>query len=244
MALSKVISKDQFSEISEELKSFYVESGDGYKLDLEGEEDYGALKRAKEHEKAERLAIAKERDELKAKLEQYSTKEAREKGDFSAFEKSVQEKYAAKDAAREAEFKSALDAKDAENASLRTYVTKAEAKALATKVSTVPPLMAKYLRDRLQVESSDGVTKIRVLDREGRPSAMTTDDLVAEYAADKEFSQIMIASKASGGSGMSNATGGGAAYNPSKAGQNAPDLSKIKPKEVVAYLDAKKAMEK
>jgi len=237
MALSKTISKDQFSEISEELKPFYVESGDGYKLDLEGEEDYGALKRAKEHEKAERLAIAKERDELRAQLEQYSTKEAREKGDIAALDKSYQEK-----------MKAVTSAKDEEINNLRAIFTEklveGEALSLSAKISTDPDLMLPHIRARIQADFSDGVPKIRVLDQDGRPSAMTIDDLAAEIVGNKKFSKIITASKASGGSGMSNATGGGAAYNPTFSGQNAPDLSKIKPKEVVAYLDAKKAMEK
>ena len=51
MALKKKITKEAFEKLPDVLKSEYVANGDDYVLDVDGEEDTGALKRAKDREK-------------------------------------------------------------------------------------------------------------------------------------------------------------------------------------------------
>lgn len=69
MALKKKINKNEYEKLNESFKELYVEDGDNFILDLEGEEDLGALKRAKEHEAAKRKEAAKLAKELKDELE-------------------------------------------------------------------------------------------------------------------------------------------------------------------------------
>ena len=52
MALKKKLTKEEHSKLSDHLKAEYIEDGDGdgFRLDIDGDEDTGALKRAKDRE--------------------------------------------------------------------------------------------------------------------------------------------------------------------------------------------------
>jgi hypothetical protein len=79
-------------------------------------------------------------------------------------------------------------------------------------------------------ETSEGF-QTRILDREGKPSAFTIDDLKKEILANKEFSPILKASNATGG-GASGARGSGGAGSSGKI-----DFSKSA-KEIAAQMKA------
>jgi hypothetical protein len=50
MALKKKLTKEEYSKLSDHIKAEYIEDGDGFRLDIDGDEDTGALKRAKDRE--------------------------------------------------------------------------------------------------------------------------------------------------------------------------------------------------
>ena len=50
MALKRTVSKEEHAKLDEGIKGLYIEDGDGFRLDLDGGEDNGALKRAKDRE--------------------------------------------------------------------------------------------------------------------------------------------------------------------------------------------------
>ncbi|WBF76910.1 hypothetical protein PSV3_00208 [Septimatrevirus PSV33] len=50
MALKKKLTKEEHAKLSDALKAEYIEDGDGFRLDVDGDEDTGALKRAKDRE--------------------------------------------------------------------------------------------------------------------------------------------------------------------------------------------------
>ena len=50
MALKKKLTKAEYEKLSEHIKAEYIEDGDGFRLDIDGDEDTGALKRAKDRE--------------------------------------------------------------------------------------------------------------------------------------------------------------------------------------------------
>lgn len=58
------ITKEQHAALDQALQAIYVADGEGYSLDA----DIGALKRAKEHESAQRKALGAENAQLKTRL--------------------------------------------------------------------------------------------------------------------------------------------------------------------------------
>ena len=78
----------------------------------------------------------------------------------------------------------------------------------------------------------------RVLDKDGKPSAMTVEELAAEFVANKDFSAIITASKASGGAGKPSNNNGGGAPNQS---DKPADLASMNPAQLAEHIKASKA---
>ena len=55
-----------------------------------------------------------------------------------------------------------------------------------------------HLVSRMSYEDKDDVPTLRILDKSGKPSALTEDDLKKEFQADPAFAPLMIGSKANG----------------------------------------------
>ena len=92
MALKKKITKEDHAKLSDALKSEYVEDGDGFRLDVDGEEDTGALKRAKDREAQLRREAEAKLREAQEQLDALGSDDARKKGDIATLEKSWQKK--------------------------------------------------------------------------------------------------------------------------------------------------------
>lgn len=233
MALKKKLTKEEYAKLSDALKAEYIEDGDGFRLDVDGEEDTGALKRAKDREAQLRREAEKAKKELEDRLAEIEGDDARKKGDIATLEKSWQKK---------------LDDQKAEYegkvAKLTGHTTKSlvdnVALSIASKISNAPNVILPHIRARLQADFEGDEPKTRVLDKDGKPSAMTVDELSAEFVANKDFSAIITASKASGGAGKPSQNGGGA---PKINGQSdkPADLSKMNPQELAAHLKEAKA---
>lgn len=223
--LKKKIAK--LEEVKEEFRSLYKEDGaGGFVLLLEDDgEDVGALKRAKDHEKEQRKIAEKEAKELKEKLEEVTAGSARKAGDIDALDKSWGEKYAK----LEAELRGEIAGRDGH---LNKLLVDNVAQSLASKISTAPAVILPHIKARLQAEFQDGAGVTRVLDANGKPSALTLDELETEFRGNKDFAPIIIASKASG-SGALGSGGGGA------QGSNI-DYTKASPKEIVEHIKSTK----
>lgn len=234
MALKKKLTKEEHAKLSEHLKAEYVEDGDGFRLDVDGEEDTGALKRAKDREAQLRRDAEKAKKELEDRLAEIEGDDARKKGDIATLEKSWQKK---------------LDDQKAEYegkvSKLTSHTTKSlvdnVAMQLASKISTAPALLLPHIRARLQADFEGDEPKTRVLDKDGKPSALTVEELSQEFIANKDFSAIITASKASGGAGKSSQNGGGAPNNPGNSGNQTADLSKMSPQALAEHLKNAKA---
>lgn len=235
MALKKKITKEEHAKLSDALKGEYIEDGDGFRLDVEGEEDTGALKRAKDREAQLRRDAEKAKKELEDKLAEIEGDDARKKGDIATLEKSWQKKLDDQKAEYEAKV-----------SKLTSHTTKSlvdnVATQIASKISTAPALLLPHIRARLQADFDGDEPKTRVLDKDGKPSAMTVEELSAEFVANKDFSAIITASKASGGAGKPSQNGGGATKIPGQSDKSA-DLSKMNPAELAAHLKEAKATE-
>ena len=231
MALKKKLTKAEYEKLSEHIKAEYIEDGDGFRLDIDGDEDTGALKRAKDREAQLRRDAEAKLREAQEELDRINGDDARKKGDIATLEKSWQKK---------------LDDTKAEYegkvSKLTTHTTKTlvdnVATQIATKISNAPALLLPHIKTRLQADFEGDAPVTRVLDKDGKPSAMTVEELAAEFVANKDFSAIITASKASGGAGKpSNNNGGGAPNNSDKPA----DLASMNPAQLAEHIKASKA---
>lgn len=231
MALKKKLSKAEYDKLSDAIKAEYIEDGDGFRLDIDGDEDTGALKRAKDREAQLRRDAEAKLREAQEELDRINGDDARKKGDIATLEKSWQKK---------------LDDTKAEYegkvSKLTAHTTKTlvdnVATQIATKISNAPALLLPHIKSRLQADFEGDSPVTRVLDKDGKPSAMTVEELAAEFVANKDFSAIITASKASGGAGKpSNNNGGGAPNNSDKPA----DLASMNPAQLAEHIKASKA---
>lgn len=232
MALKKLVSIADFAKLDKTTQALYkAEPSDGnHILDVEGEEDIGALKRAKDRETEEnrilRAKIKETEDNAAAEAEKArkaAEKLARETGDVKALEKSWAEKHAAQE-------KILKDQLASREAAIVELTVGTAATAMAAKISTAPDLILPHIQRRLKSEIVDGKAVVKVVDDKGQPSALTIAELEAEFVANKSYAAILTGSKASGGG----ATGGG-------GGSGAPGGKvdfKGSPKEIAASLVA------
>lgn len=235
MALKKKLTKEEHAKLSDALKAEYIEDGDGFRLDVDGDEDTGALKRAKDREAQLRKDAEKEAKELRERLESIEGDDARKKGDIATLEKSWQSK-----------LEKQREEYEAKVSKLTSHTTKTlvdnVASQLAHKISNAPAIIMPHIKSRLIADFESDTPVTRVLDKDGKPSALTIDELANEFVANKDFSAIITASKASGGAGKPSQNGGGA---PKFNGQSdkPADLSKMNPAELAAHLKEAKANE-
>lgn len=203
------VTNEEYDLLDDSLKTIYQKDGDGYKLPIEGLEDTGALKRAKEHEKERRQKAESElkeiKDQLTAKEDEIINlhKGAVSKDDVEALERSYKEKLEK----TANEYESRIN--EAEG-SLRNMLVDNVATKLANEISTVPDLMSGAISARLTTEIVDGKATTRVLDQNGNLSALTVDDLKKEFIANEKFSSIIVGSNASGSGATGSGNGSGA----------------------------------
>lgn len=204
------VNAEEYELLDDAIKAEYKKDGDGFSLTVDGLEDTGALKRAKEHEKERRQKVEAELKEIK---DQLTTKEdeiidlrkgAVSKDDVEALERSYKEKLEKS----EKEYSGRIQ--EAEG-SLRSMLVDNVATKLANEISTVPELMSGAISARLTTEIVDGKATTRVLDQNGKPSALTVEELKKEFVANEKFSSIIVGSNASGSGAQGSGNGGGAA---------------------------------
>ena len=237
MALKKKITKEAYDKLSDALKAEYVEKDGAYVLDVEGDEDTGALKRAKDRESQLRKDAEQRAREAEERLAEIEGDDARKKGDIATLEKKWKKDL------EEANAKSS-----ATIAKLTAHTTKTlldgTAQQIAAKISTVPALMAKAIRERLAVNFDGDEPTLQILDAAGKPSAMTLEQLSQEFVANKEYSGIIVGSKATGGGaakdGFAKRNGGAAQDNTDKP----VSLAKMNPRELAEHLKAQREANK
>jgi hypothetical protein len=201
--MKRKISKDEFAALPEALKQYYKQEGDSYVLQLEGDEDAGALRRAKDREVEARKAAEKKAQELQDQINSLTDGNARKAGDIATLEKSWKEKHEQ----LKTEFESKLSAKDKYiKDSLLKGTTAQLAAALAGENSI---LLVPHIKERLTVDFSGEAPVLRVLDKDGNASALSLEDLKKEFVENKQFASIIIGSKATGGAGSGRSGNGG-----------------------------------
>ena len=228
MALQKKITKEVFEKLPEALKAEYIEKDGNYVLDIEGDEDTGALKRAKDREAQKRREAEKALKTAQQELDDLQDNDAKKRGDIETLEKSWKEK----DEKKDKEHQEKLTTKDN---FIRRSLVDAKALEIATTISKSPKVLLPHIKARLTADLEADTPITKILDADGKPSAMTVKELSEEFVANKDFASIIIGSKASGSSTVGNdklPKGG--------ASSGDKDLSKATGSELVEHLKAKK----
>lgn len=231
MALKLKLSKKEYEKLSDDLKAEYKADGDSYALDVEGLEDTGALKRAKDREVQLRKDAESERDELR---EQVKTLEKTGSGDVAR----LQKKWDADKKAMTDEHTATLGKRDGFiMKTLKTGLAERIAAALNPKA---PKVFVPHLESRITVDMTGDEPKVVILGPDGKPSTLTAEQLQQEFVANKDFAGMIVGSKASGGAGATNNKVPGGAPNPTTGNQQPPSLATMKPADLVATIKANK----
>jgi hypothetical protein len=236
--LAEPVAKE-YKEVVEGDKKHYI-------LDLDGayvsDEPIDALKNAKNYEKKARQDAEKKAKESDTKLLslQEEIDEMRRgnipKGDVEKLEKSWKEKMDKAVVDRDTQIQ-------ARDKTLQRILVENIANKMAGEISAAPDLILPHIKARLTTELNDGEYVTRVLDKDGKPSALGIEELQKEITADKRFSLIIKGSKASGGGASGDGSGGGkgrSGASPTIDLSKPFDPNKATPMELVAYQKAQK----
>lgn len=239
MALKRKLNKEQYNKLSDDFKKEYKAGtgDDEFLLDTEGDEDTGPLKRALERERSAAGTSKARVEELERQLEELSTNDAKKNGDIATLEKQWQKKLDT----QKAEFDGKLSKS---NAHIQKTMVDNVASEMAGRISKAPALLLPHIRNRITVDFEGDEPTTKVLDATGKVTALTVADLEKEILGNKDFSAIIVASRASGGASPNgNKPGGGAPATIFQPNQQSADLSKLTPQQMVAHIQATKAAE-
>lgn len=190
--LKQKLSETEFSGLNDVLKAEYTKKDDGsYYLETdEAKELVNALQRLKEANKGNEQMVASINEQLRVAREEV----ARKQGDLATLENSWK-----------AKAKAQKEADEAEKAQLKAIAKEGYLNSLLSNIVGKFALPEKHVRrdfeERIEVVFENGKPVHRVLDKDGKVSALTIDDLEKEFIADSNYSKYIIASKASGSAG-------------------------------------------
>jgi hypothetical protein len=205
----KKIDKAAFDALSDAHKALYVVDGEGYKLNVEIDDDAPELRRAKEREKARADEAERKLAELNTRLEELEGGDARKRGDIATLEKSWKDKL-------DAATKKATDTITALRTKVEQLMTDNSVTSLASEIFTKPSRDVRLLKDRVKVEWDGDTPTLRVLDKDGKPSALSLDDLRKETVDNAEYKDILLGSRATGSGGTGGNNRGGAPKQPAE----------------------------
>lgn len=203
MALKRKVTKTEFAALNPLIQAEYTLTGDEYVLNAEGFEDPAELKRAKDREVEARKAAEEKATKATEELRLLKEGTARSSGDIVTLEKS----YKDKEALREKEHKAELAKRDTH---LKQTLIDAVALKLAAELGGEnAALLLPHITPRLTADVSGDVPLTRVLDKDGKPSAFSVEDLKKEISTDARFKSVIVVSNATGGGAAGGGTGGG-----------------------------------
>lgn len=222
--LKRKLDKTAYDALPDVLKAEYKPNGDGYVLDVD---DARELTNARDLERTAKETALGEIKTLKAKLTELESAN----GDFTALKASYETKIASLE-------KNVGELNTTLSTERRDRYVSAAADKIASRFTT--KLIAPEIAKRLDIDPKDGKT-VRVLDKDGKPSALTLVDLEKEFVDNPEHKGILVASKASGSADPGRPSGGSAPKFSTNSDGSPSDLSKLSPAELAAHMAAKRA---
>lgn len=216
---------DNLDGLDDAVKSFYEEKDGKFRLKVDGVPDVSGLKN-----KVDQLLTEKKEADRKAKEAAEAAEAERQaalakSGDIDALRQS----YEAKLTKREKELMDQLSGLQSQVHGLTVGQT-AMAVAVELAMDGSSDVLLPHVKQRLSMEIVDGQAVTRVLDKAGKPSAMTIEELKTEFAANPAFAPIIKASKAAGGgaSGGNNSGGGAPKSKASLTGAQSERVAALK----------------
>ncbi|WCD42731.1 head scaffolding protein [Pectobacterium phage Ymer] len=201
MPLDFIIKAEGFNALAEPLQKLYEKQADGnYQLSVNGvpqgnQSEVDALKK-----QVAELIAAGETSEKAAKEAAKQAKialdeKARKDGDVAALEKSWQEKLDA----QKAEYETKLGVSDGQ---LKTMLIDNYADALARELAgESASVILPHVKSRLELGTDDNGQYVTRITKDGKPSALTRDDLKKEFAENKTYAPILVGSQGAGSGG-------------------------------------------
>jgi len=217
------IDKATFDALPDEHKALYRESGDGYQMAIEGLPDVSGLEKKVNELLTEKKTEKARREEAERLAAEAEEERLRQSGDVAAIENSWKQKLAN----AEARYQEQINGL---NGSLQTLLVDNVATSLAAELGgDAAPVLLPHIKSRLAVEMQEGKPVTRVLDAEGKPSALSVNELGDEFRNHKAFAGVIIGSKASGTGGADaplNPAGGAAGITGSSLVSEAANIIK------------------
>jgi hypothetical protein len=240
MKLKKIL--PNLDGLAEAIAAFYTKRDDG-KFHLSLEDDDGEeLRRAKEHEKGLRQIAERERDDARTALTttqtELDTLKANAPKDVQTLRETLTSEYEGKINKLKTDHSKELEGLTGTIKQIFVHdVASGIAKDIAIDEGAAE-LLTDAIARRLTVEMVDGKPLTRVVSADGKPSAMTPDELKKEYFTNERFAGIMRASDASGGGASGGGRGAGGPKKLSEMGD--AERTKMSKEDPVGF---KKLME-
>ena len=189
---------ESLENIDETLQGLYEQTDTGYQLKVTGipepeKEDLSGLKNKVDELLREKKAASQKAREAAEEADAARLEAAKKGNDTEALDKSWQEKFNA----REVELKKELE-------ELSGTLVKLTSGQTATKIAAEiavqgsADVLLPHLERRLRTEFRDGSPVTVVLDKDGKPSAMSVDELKAEFQNSAAFAPLIVGTKANG----------------------------------------------
>ena len=229
------------SEVEESLQSLYKKVGDEYVLELEDDEEDRFRAKHGEAEKHRKAAedkvndLTSEMKSLKTKLEELENGGHRKAGDVEALEKSYQKKLED----QKGEYEKKLGAV---NSHLQEILVDGVANTLAAELSESPSVLLPHIRSRLTADLEGDKPSTKVLDKDGKPSASSLDELKNEFINNQEFAGVIKAGMGSG-SGANRGSKGGSGAAKKFSEHSGEELSALRKSNPAEYDRLKKEHE-
>jgi hypothetical protein len=210
---------DSLDGLDEATKKLYEKKGEKFVLIVEGVEDGDVVGLKNKVE-----TLLAETADLKKKVKENADNEAAareaerkavedaaaKKGDVETIRKSADDRVAKTASDKDAHYKPLLETRDS---TIRSLLIDNVAQGLATKIGLKgsETLLIPHITQRLAVEEREGKFVTVIKDSNGKPSALSVDDLEKEFLGNTAFAPVIAGSKANGsGAGGGDKKGGGA----------------------------------
>lgn len=160
-------------------------------------EEYAKMQEELDRMKAKHQEAEKHRKAQEEAARKAAEEAAKKSGDVEALEKSWTEK-----------FQSAVSEKDSELTKLQEMVYELTVGSAATSLAAKIAMdgcadgLKPHIQSRLKTEIVDGSPVVKVLGRDGKPSAMSLEDLEKELKGTPYLAPLIKGSSASGGGGL------------------------------------------
>lgn len=205
---------DSVDELDDGVKALYQkdETSGKYRLGIEGlpqPEDVSGLKNKNQQLLDEVKQFKTKAQQAADEAEKARMEALKNGGDMEAYEKSVQEQREKERAEWQAE-------KDQLLGTITGMTSGQTATKLAAELSVQgsADVLLPHIERRLKTEYRDTGPVTTVLDKDGKPSAMSIDDLKKEFSENAAFAPLIVGSKASGAGPHGNKGSGAANKNP------------------------------